>query len=97
MKSIPNKIGVTLVEHFLPQNYDSIFVELKQKEEKKTIHVNHTNEENDNKTFSKEDLTEDIQATKKNIAPSPDKIHYEMSKHLQPEGLDLLLDLYNKF
>ena len=42
-KSIANKKVNTLAELSFPQNYDPTFVDLKQKEEKKTIHVNHTN------------------------------------------------------
>ena len=69
----------TLAELSLPQNYDSTFLELKQREEQKTIHVNHSNRENYNKPFTKEELTRAIHATK-NFAPCPDKIHNEMLK-----------------
>ena len=55
----------------------------------------HTNKENYNKPFSKEELSQAIQATKK-YAPGPDKIQNEMLKHLPAEGLDSLLVLYNK-
>ena len=68
---------------------------MKQEEEQKTIHVNHTNKENYNKPFSKEQLTRAIQATKKS-APGPDKIHDNMMKHLPPERLDSLLALCKK-
>ena len=52
-KCLANKIGDTLAELSSPQNYDPTFLELKQKEEQKTLHVIHTNEENYNKPFSK--------------------------------------------
>ena len=84
-KSIANKFGDTLAELSLPQNYDSTFLKLKQREEHKTIHVNHTNKENFNCPFSKEELSRAIQATD-NSAPGPDKIPSEMLKHLPPEG-----------
>ena len=45
-------------------NYDSIFLELKQKVEQKTIHVNHANKENYNNSFSKDELTREIKANK---------------------------------
>ena len=54
-----------------PQNYNSIFFELKQKEEQKNIYVNNTNKYNYNKLFSKEELIQAIKATK-NCAPGPD-------------------------
>ena len=92
IKSIANKIDNTLAELSLLQNYDSTFLELTQKEEQKTIHVNHTNKENYKKPFSKEELSRAIQNTK-NSAPDPDKIHNEMLKHLPLEGLDSLLAL----
>ena len=44
-ESIANKIGDTLAELYLAQGYDSNFLELKQGEEQKTIHVNHTSKE----------------------------------------------------
>ena len=90
-----NKIGDTLAELSLPQNYDSTFLELKQMEKQKTIHVKHTNKENYNKPFSKEELCWSNQATK-NSALGLEKVHNEKLKHLTPEGLDSLLVLYNK-
>ena len=42
-KSIANTIGDTLAELSLPQNYDSTFLEMKQREEQKSSHVNHVN------------------------------------------------------
>ena len=84
-----------LAELSFPQNYVPTFLELKQKEEQKIIHLNDTDRENKSKPFSKEELTRAIQATK-NSAPGPDKIYNEMLKHLLPEGLDSPLDLYNK-
>ena len=92
---ISYKIGDTLAEISLPQNYEPTFLELKQREEQETIHVNHTNKEDYIKPLSKEELTRAIQATK-NYAPGPDKIHNEMLKHLSPEGSDSLRVLYNK-
>ena len=54
-KSIATKICDTLAELPLPQNYDSTLLELKQREEQKTIHVIHSNRENNNKPFTKEE------------------------------------------
>ena len=71
-KSITNKIGKTLAELYLPQNYDSTFLDLKQREEQKTLHVKHADKENNNKYFSKDELSQAIQAGK-NSAPGPDK------------------------
>ena len=57
--------------------------------------MNHTDKENYNKPFSKEELTQAIQSTK--TSPTgPDKIHNEMLKHFWPERLDSLLALFNK-
>ena len=73
-KGKANKVGDALAERYLPQNYDPTFLELKQNEEQKTIHVNHNNEENDNKPLSKEELTQAMQNTE-NSAPDFGKIH----------------------
>ena len=70
-KSIANKLGDTLAELSLPQYYDSTFLELKQTQEQKTIHVNHSNRENYNEAFTKEELTRAVHATKIS-APGPD-------------------------
>ena len=59
-KSLANKMGNTLTKLYFPQNYDSTFSETKQKEEQKTLHLNHTNRGNYKKPFSKEDLTRGI-------------------------------------
>ena len=66
-------MGDTLAELSLPHNYDSTFLELKEREELKTIHVIHTNREDYNEPFTKEELTRAIEATK-NSASGPDKI-----------------------
>ena len=58
--------------------------------------MNHTNEENYNYSFSKEELTRTIQVTK-NSAPGPYKIYNEILKHLPPEGLNSLLTLCTKY
>ena len=78
-------ISDTVAELYVPQNHDANFPELNQMEEQKTIHMNHSNTENSNKTFSKEELVT------KNYAHGPDKIHNEILKHIQTEGLDFLL------
>ena len=94
--SIANKIGDITRRTISSTKLRLHFLEFKQKEEHKTIHVNHTNKENCYKPFSKQELTRATQATK-NSAPGPDKIHHEMLKHLPPEGLDSLLLLITKY
>ena len=84
IKSIARKISDTLTKPSLPLNYDFTFLELKQREEQKNIHVHYTNKENYNNPFSKEELSRANQATK-NSAPGPDKIHNDLLKHLPPE------------
>ena len=56
-KCIANKIGDTLPEQSLPQNYDPTLLELQQWEEQKTLHMTHTAKENYNKLFSKKEST----------------------------------------
>ena len=56
-KSIANKISDTPVELYFPRNYDPNFLELKQKEERKNIHLNHANKGNFIEPFSKEEFT----------------------------------------
>ena len=41
-ESIANKIGDTLAELYLPQNYNSTFFELKQREEQKKLFMRTT-------------------------------------------------------
>ena len=94
-KNIANKMGDTLAELSLPENYDSTFLELKQKEDHKTVYANHPYKENYNKPFLKEEFTRAFQATKIS-APGPDKIHNEKLKHFPPEGLDSLHVLHNR-
>ena len=77
-KSIANKLGDTLAELFLPQKYDSTFLEVNQRDDgQKTILVIYTNREDYNKPFTKEELIRAIQATK-NSALGPVKILNEM-------------------
>ena len=85
----------TFAEISSQQNYDPTFLELKLREEQKTLQINHTNQENNNKNSSKEELTRAFQVTK-NFAPGPDKIHIELFKHLPREGFDSILAIYNK-
>ena len=68
---------------------------MKQREELKTIHVNHSNRQNYNKPFTKEELTRAIHVTE-NSALGPENIHNEILKHLPPERLDSILIMYNK-
>ena len=81
--------------YLFSQNYDPTFLELKEKEEQKTIHVNHTNKQTYYKPFPKEELSRAIQATKSS-ALGPDKSHNEMLKHLPSERLDSLFVPHNK-
>ena len=55
-KRTANKISDTVAELYVPQNHDPNFPKLNQMEEQKTVHMNHSNTENYNKTFSKEEL-----------------------------------------
>ena len=71
-KILANKIGESLIKLLFPHNYDPNFLELEQKEEQKTIKVNHTNKEIYNKPFSNEELIQAIEATK-NSASCPDQ------------------------
>ena len=87
------KIGDILAELSFPQNHNPSFLVLKQKQELKTIHVNHSNKENYNNPFSKEKLIRVIQVTKKSSA-GPNKIYNEMFTHLPSEGLDFFLALH---
>ena len=58
-----NKIGDTLAKLSLPQNYDSTFLELKQREKQKTVHMNHK-KKTYNKTSQKRSCLERSKAPK---------------------------------
>ena len=78
-----------------PQKYVSLILNLKRREENETSHVNNRKKETYNILFSIDELASAIQATH-DSAPGPDHIHNVMFKHLPPEGMDTLLNLYNK-
>ena len=59
-KKAYHTIGHTLADQSLPQNYETTFLEMKQKGKQKTIHVKDTIKESYNKPFSKEELTRAI-------------------------------------
>ena len=61
---------------------------------KKKINFSSSNDEFYNKEFSTDELRLSLNRAH-DKAEGPDKIHYQLLKHLPPESLSLLLDIYN--
>lgn len=90
--SIANKIGKTLRDLFLAQHYNPL-LGLIEREERKNIWVNSSNEEIYNISFSMGQLTSGIKTTY-NCEHYPEDIHRAILKRLPPKGFVTLLDIY---
>ena len=92
------KISNTLAEQ-LAYNSSSYqcsdrFLKHKRNAEKRNINFSSSNDEFYNKEFSSDELRISLNRAH-DTAEGPDKIHYQLLKHLPPESLSLLLDIYN--
>ena len=72
----------------------SKFLRHKLISEKKNINFTSTNDEYYNKNFSEDELKSSL-IRAHDTAEGPDKIHYQLLKHLPAESKSLLLDIFN--
>ena len=70
------------------------FLKHKLLSEKKKITFSLSNDEYYNRDFSHEELKSSLNRAH-DTAEGPDKIHYQLLKHLPSESMSLLLDIYN--
>ena len=70
------------------------FLKHKLLSEKKKINFSSSNDEYYNREFSHEELKSSLNRAH-DTAEGPDKIHYQLLKHLPPESMPLLLNIYN--
>ena len=70
------------------------FLKHKLLSEKKKINFSSSNDEYYNREFSHEELKSSLNRAH-DTAEGPDKIHYQLLKHLPPESMSLLLNIYN--
>ena len=70
------------------------FLKHKLLSEKKKINFSSSNDEYYNREFSHEELKSSLNRAHE-TAEGPDKIHYQLLKHLSPESMSLLLNIYN--
>ena len=70
------------------------FLKHKRNSEKKKIDFSSSNDEFYNKDFSTDELILSLNRAH-DTAEGPDRIHYQLLKHLTPDSLSLLLDIYN--
>ena len=98
MAETPEEIVEALADNYVKQssveNHNEEFKRTKSQEEKKDLNFKSNNKETYNRKFTLKDLRKSIKKAK-NSTEGPDKIHYELLKHLPAHALQLLLDIYN--
>ena len=94
-QAVPN----LMTEHFYNvssnNRYGPQFLPIKEREESNQINFT-TKEEKEYNTDISEKEVQTALSQCRNTSPGPDKIHYEMLRHLSDGVCDLLLRLYNK-
>ena len=70
------------------------FLKHKRIEERKKVNFPSSNDEYYNKIFSEDELKSSLNRAH-DTAEKPDRIHYQLLKHLPAESRSLLLDIYN--
>ena len=91
---IANTLGEQLSFNSSSDQCSKQFLKHKRNDEKKKINFSSSNDEFYNKEFSTDELRLSLNRAH-DTAEGPDKIHYQLLKHLPPESLSLLLDIYN--
>ena len=91
-RDIANTLAEQLAYNSSSNQCSDKFLKFKQNDEKKKINFSSSNDEVYNKEFSSEELKLSLNRAH-DTAEGPDK--YQLLKHLPPESLSLLLDIYN--
>ena len=93
-QEISNTLAEQLAYNSSSDRCSDRFLKHKRNAEKKNINFSHSNDEFYNKEFSSDELKLSLNRAH-DTAEGPDKIHYQLLKHLPPDSLSLLLDIYN--
>ena len=93
---IGNTLGEQLSFNSSSDQCSKQFLKHKRNDEQKKINFSSSNDEFYNKDFSTDELRLSLNRAH-DTAEGSDKIHYRLLKHLPPESLSLLLDIYNIF
>ena len=93
-QEIANTLAEQLAYNSSSDQCSDRFLKHKRNVEKRNINFHSSNDEFYNKEFSADELRLSLNRAH-DTAEGPDKIHYQLLKHLPPESLSLLLDIYN--
>ena len=91
---IANTLAEQLAYNSSSDQCSDRFLKHKRIEEKKKLNFSSSNDEYYNKVFSEDELKSSLNRTH-DTAEGPDRIHYQLLKHLPAESMSLLLDIYN--
>ena len=93
-EEIANALAENLHKNSSTQNYTREFNRFKPKAEAKILNFGNKNTESYNMLFSIGELSDSINQAN-NSSPGPDNIHYQLLKHLPPQCLHKLLNIFN--
>ena len=93
-RDIANALAKKLAYNSSSKHCSEQFVKHKRIQEKKKINFSSSNNEFYNKAFSTDELKSSLNRAH-DTAEGPDKIHYQLLKHLPADSMSLLLDIYN--
>ena len=91
---IANTLAEQLAYNSSSDHCSDKFLKHKLSSEKKNINFSSSNDEYYNKDFSEDELKSSLNRAH-DTAEGPDKIHYQLLKHLPAESKTLLLDIFN--
>lgn len=91
-EALPRKLVTHSLTYLSLQVTPPVFLDLKRREEQKTLQVNKRNKETNNIPFSMGDLNSVIQITN-NYVPGPNDNYDAMHKHLSSEGKETLINI----
>ena len=91
---IANTLAEQLAFNSSSKKCSQNFLKHKRISEKKKINFKSSNEEYYNRDFSEDELKSSLSRAH-DTAEGPDKIHYQLLKHLPTESMALLLDIFN--
>ena len=91
---IANTLAEQLAFNSSSEKFSDNFLKHERAAEKKKINFKSSNDEYYNRHFSEDQLKSSLSRAH-DTAEGPDKIHYQLLKHLPTEGLALLLDIFN--
>ena len=91
---IANTLAEQLAYNSSSEHCSDKFLRHKFNSEKKNINFTSANDEYYNKNFSEDELKSSL-IRAHDTAEGPDKIHYQLLKHLPAESKSLLLDIFN--